>query len=108
MLTDRSRSTAIFNRSRRVSLDPDLPARCATKFDGMALRNALERLRGVHTRLYQVVKLHAVYGMGLEEVASKLSVSSRTVDRDWKAAREWLGGELGDFPVHKAIRRPMM
>jgi RNA polymerase sigma-70 factor, ECF subfamily len=104
ILTDRSRSTAIFNRCLKVSLDPDLPANCASRLEGISVRNALERLRDVHRRAYQVVEMHAIYGMALAEIASRLSVSSRTVKRDWKVAREWLGGELADFSVRKTTR----
>ena len=96
ILTDKSRSVAIFNRLRQVSLDPETSACDGCLPEAVVLRQALERLRIDDMRAYHVVILHAKYGLALEEVATKLSVSSRTVKRDWKAVREWLRGELGN------------
>jgi RNA polymerase sigma factor (TIGR02999 family) len=107
VLTDRTRGAAIFSRSQRISLDPDWPAPSLSTVKGMAVREALDRLREKHQRISQVVEMHAVYGMGLKEVASHLAISSRTVKRDWKNAQEWLGNELGEATIPSARLRPL-
>jgi hypothetical protein len=60
----------------------------------MAVRDAFGHLRRRQRRVSQIAEMRAV-GMGFEEIASKLSISSRTVERDLKAAREWLEREFG-------------
>jgi len=110
LLTDLYRSTGIFNRLLSVPLEPELPARNVPIVDGIIMRNALDRLRRKQHRVSQVVEMLAVDGMTIDEVALKLSVSSRTVKRYWKAAKEWFGYELGksiayDSERHLARRR---
>jgi RNA polymerase sigma factor (TIGR02999 family) len=103
-LVDRARSPAIFNRSDRVSLDPDWPCRVVSSVERLALDIALERLRSRRLRASQVVEMHGVFGMKLQDVASKLAVSTRTVEREWKNARDWLGSELGRSRCPKTKR----
>ncbi len=61
----------------------------------LALDKALTRLGTLDERLLQVVELRYFTGLGVEEVAELLDVSSRTVKRDWRSARAWLLAELG-------------
>lgn len=60
----------------------------------VALDEALNKLESVDGRLCRVVELHYFAGLSMEEVATSLGVSSRTVKRDWMMARTWLRGEL--------------
>jgi len=61
----------------------------------VALDQALTRLGTFDERLLQVVELRYFTGLGGDEVAELLGVSSRTVKRDWRSARAWLLAELG-------------
>jgi len=60
----------------------------------IALDEALVRLEGVKPRAAEVVKLRFFAGLGVEETASALDVSPRTVNLDWNFARAWLYAEL--------------
>lgn len=69
----------------------------------LALDEALTRLGGFDERLLQVVELRFFAGLGIEEVAELLGVSSRTVKRDWRSARAWLLAELGPADDAKPV-----
>jgi len=56
----------------------------------MALDEALSRLAEQSTRLSQVVELRFFGGLSVQETASALDVSERTVKRDWRLARAFL------------------
>jgi RNA polymerase sigma factor (TIGR02999 family) len=63
-----------------------------------AVRTALERLRRRHPRGAAVIAHRVLDGLSVEESAAALGVSSRTVKRDWLAARDWLRSQLGGSP----------
>ncbi|MCS6996922.1 MAG: ECF-type sigma factor [Casimicrobiaceae bacterium] len=63
--------------------------------DLVAFDEALERLRELDERLYQVVELHVFSGLTLSEVASEIGVNLRTVNRDLLKARTLLARLLG-------------
>lgn len=56
----------------------------------LALNEVLERLEAVEPRLLQVVECRYFAGYTEEETAEALSVSTRTVERDWLTAKAWL------------------
>jgi RNA polymerase sigma factor (TIGR02999 family) len=58
------------------------------------LNDALERLTELDRRASQVVELKYFGGMGYEEIAGVLDVSTITVRRDWDFAKAWLHKEL--------------
>jgi RNA polymerase sigma factor (TIGR02999 family) len=58
------------------------------------LDDALLGLEKLDTRKSRVVELRIFGGLDNEEIASTLSVSLRTVERDWQFAKAWLGQEL--------------
>ena len=60
----------------------------------LALDAALEQLDAVNGRLRQVVELRFFGGVGEQEVAEILGVTTRTVQRDWLKARLFLLREL--------------
>lgn len=60
----------------------------------LALDQALERLRAMNPRGADVVERRFFAGLSLDEVADSLSVSKKTVQRDWMAARAWLRKEI--------------
>lgn len=66
--------------------------------DLLALDEALDELERLDARVAQVVLLRYFVGMSVEETASVLGASARSVKRDWAFARAWLfrrmsGGE---------------
>lgn len=62
----------------------------------IALDEALERLAKFDPRLARVVECRFFAGLTEEETATALSVSRRTVAREWAIAKGWLHRELGD------------
>jgi RNA polymerase sigma factor (TIGR02999 family) len=100
ILIDRARSTTISDRYRRVSLDLDLPFNADANCEEIALRDALKRLGKLESRMYQVVEMRFFRELAVEEIASNLSISARTVKRDWKAALNWLRQELNNDALH--------
>lgn len=62
--------------------------------DLIALDDALRRFAKNHPREAEVVELRFFGGLNTEEIAEALSVSSKTVLRDWIFARTWLCREL--------------
>ena len=80
----------------RVSLDEvEIPV--AERADALlALDDALDRLGRMDPRLAQVVECRFFGGLTEEETAQTLSVSRRTVAREWVVAKGWLYQELDD------------
>ncbi len=79
---------------QRIELDllpvvtrPDFP-------QVLELDEALQRLERVDARQCRIVELRFFAGLDEEEIAELLSISSRTVKRDWRMAKAWLYGEL--------------
>ena len=63
--------------------------------DLLALDEALRRLQAEDPRLAEVVQLRYFTGLSVEETASVVGASVRTVKRDWRYARAWLARQLG-------------
>lgn len=59
---------------------------------------ALEKLASWDPRQAKVVVFRFFGGLSEDEIAEVLSVSVRTVKRDWQMAKAWLHGELRDRP----------
>jgi RNA polymerase sigma factor (TIGR02999 family) len=62
--------------------------------DLVALDEALAGLAALNRRQSQIVELRYFGGLSEEETAEVLSISVRTVRRDWSLARAWLYREL--------------
>ncbi|MDH4036956.1 MAG: ECF-type sigma factor [Candidatus Krumholzibacteria bacterium] len=60
----------------------------------LALDAALTRLAEINPRGAEVVQQRFYAGLSLEETAALLNVSTKTVQRDWIAARAWLRKEV--------------
>ena len=60
----------------------------------VALDEAMGRLREASPRAHQVVELRFFAGLSLAETAAALGLSTKTVQRDWLAARAWLRSRL--------------
>jgi len=60
----------------------------------IAVRDAIEQLELVDTRLAQVIEMRFFGGMTEPEIASALGLTERTVRRDWEKARLLLARAL--------------
>ncbi len=58
------------------------------------LEDALEKLESLDDRKADVVRLRAIWGMPMNEIAETMEVSIATVERDWRFAKHWLAEEL--------------
>jgi RNA polymerase sigma-70 factor, ECF subfamily len=59
-------------------------------WNAIAVQDALGHLAEQGGRRFLVVKMRFYWGFELDEIAAALSLSTRTVKRDWTAARVWL------------------
>lgn len=83
-----------FTGIRRVDLHEAMTV--AEENDGqlLDLDSALNRLAAIDPRQSKIVELRFFAGLTVDETARVLSVSEKTVKRDWAVARAWLEGEL--------------
>jgi len=98
ILTDWGRSRRAAKRGGDIPmlcLDEALDGAKAPGLDFADLDEALKGLAKVDPRKCKVVELRFFGGLNLEETAQVLKVSSDTVMRDWKMAKNWLRCELG-------------
>jgi RNA polymerase sigma-70 factor (ECF subfamily) len=58
------------------------------------VHRALERLDQLDPRRAHIVEMHFFGGLSIDEIAEILGVASRTIDRQWRAARAWLSRDL--------------
>lgn len=79
---------------QRIDLDQAVVPEGETNVDLVNLDEALRELADLSERQARVVELRFFGGMSVEEVASLLGTSERTVAREWRFARAWLGEEL--------------
>ena len=97
ILVDRARAAQRQKRGGGASrLELDEAALVTPEQPGaiLALNDALERLATLDSRAAQAVELRYFGGLKQEEIAEVLKVSTKTVRRDWEAARAWLHREL--------------
>lgn len=62
--------------------------------EALALDEALDRLEAVAPRAARVFEQRFFGGLSLEQIAEAHAVSTKTVQRDWSAARAWLRKEV--------------
>lgn len=96
ILVDHARARQRIKRGgelQRVTLD-GLEVSAPGGVDVLVLNDALERLGGWDDRQSRIVELRFFMGLSVMEVATVLSVSEKTVKRDWAMARAWLQREL--------------
>jgi RNA polymerase sigma factor (TIGR02999 family) len=75
-------------------LETDGVAVDAHVFELVAIDRALSRLEALDPRLVQLVELRVFAGLSVVEAAEAMSISERTVKRDWQKARAFLCHEL--------------
>ncbi len=64
----------------------------------LGLDRALGDLEALDPRQARIVELRFFGGLGVEETAEVVGVSSATVKREWRTARAWLRREIGAPP----------
>lgn len=97
ILVDWGRSRRALKRGGEIAIlpfDEALDGAGMPGLDFADLDEALKALAKVDPRKSQVVELRFFGGLNLEETAEFLKVSSDTVMRDWKMAKNWLRCEL--------------
>ncbi len=72
--------------------------------DLLALDDALRDLTKINAEYARVVELRFFGGLGRNEIAEVLGISSATVSRRWRAARAWLSTYLAEGPGHAISR----
>jgi RNA polymerase sigma-70 factor, ECF subfamily len=89
------------NREKRGGGVPDIPLDLVEPFlhekeavEMLELYQALARLEELMPRAARVFELRAFGGLLVPEIAGLFSISAKTVERDWAAARAWLRKEV--------------
>ena len=98
ILVDHSRRRDVEKRGGsqiRLTLDEALAIAPETDVDVLAIDEALNRLANLDPQQARVVELRFFSGLNVEETATALGVSPKTVKRDWSVARAWLRREIG-------------
>ena len=80
----------------RVVLDEALLPTGDRGVDTLDLEQALGELSALDERQGQIVELRFFAGLTVDEVAARLGISPKTVEKDWRFARAWL---------HKRLKR---
>src|SRR5262245_56319625 len=80
---------------RRVDFDSELQISDEADENLLALDEALKQLAIEDREAAEVVKLRYFAGLTIEDTASALGISVRTVNRHWAYARAWLFRQLG-------------
>lgn len=88
------RHVARGGRMPRVALADVDPSTPRAETDFIALDAALEKLARTSERRRRIVELRFFGGLSVDEVALALGLSPRTVDSEWREARDWLAAEL--------------
>jgi RNA polymerase sigma factor (TIGR02999 family) len=83
-------------RGRRVALAEGMAWIEPPADDVLALDEAIRQLQAENARLAEIVMLRYYTGLSVEETARVVGVSVSTVTRDWRYARAWLAGQLGE------------
>ncbi len=79
---------------KRVEMQDELAISSEKLEEVVSLDEALRRLEQLQPRQGKVVELRYFGGLSVEQIASLLGVSPRSVKRDWTLARIWLFREL--------------
>ncbi len=108
VLIDYARKISAHPEGKRVPfLDGVLDTiKSMCRLDMLDLDRALEQLRRMHARQWEVVTLRFFGGLQWSEIATCLNVSTSTVEKDWQAARAWLyrtlkGNDAGTLDGNK-------
>jgi RNA polymerase sigma factor (TIGR02999 family) len=98
ILVDHARQRSAGKRgadSARSTLIDAPDAMSASDEDVLDVNAALVELAELDERQARVVELRFFAGLEMEEVASAMECSLSTAEREWRAARAWLGVRIG-------------
>jgi RNA polymerase sigma factor (TIGR02999 family) len=73
--------------AHRITLGSDLPGKSESVVDALALEEALVDLERRYPDQARIVELRYFAGLGMDETAAALGVSTRTVEREWRMAK---------------------
>jgi len=90
----RQRGAAKRGGGARITLDDSLMISEDHLSDVVAIDQILCRLEKLDRRQSQIVELRFFGGLGVEEVAEVMQISTPTVKREWQSAKAWLHREL--------------
>lgn len=79
---------------RRVAFDHAVAELAILDVDLVDFRDALEALAALDKRQARVVELRLFAGLSMEEIATVVNVSKRTIEGDWTHAKAWLRSRL--------------
>ena len=79
-----------------VSLEEASQFRTDTPAGLLSVDDALTKLEKLDPRQGHIVEMRFYGGLTVDETAEVLSISSRTVEREWTLARAWLYAQLKD------------
>ena len=99
VLVDHARRRAAEKRggdAARVTLADGADADGASDAEVLDVDAALEELARLDERQARGVELRFFVGLEMEEVAEALGCSLSTAEREWRAARAWLGRRMKD------------
>jgi RNA polymerase sigma factor (TIGR02999 family) len=82
-----------------VSLDDDIASGIATDELVVCVHAALEELEKLDSRMARIVEMRYFAGMTEFEIGQALSITDRTVRREWEKARLWLYDALSSDRV---------
>lgn len=97
VLVDYARARKAAKRDGGIAVEIDqagLSIDLGEPYQLLALDSALTRLATFDERQGRIVEMRFFAGMSVEETASALKISERTVKREWQLAKAWLYGEL--------------
>jgi RNA polymerase sigma factor (TIGR02999 family) len=105
ILVDIARSRGFVKRGGdacRVSLSEAADVSAERGEDFIALDEALQSLATIDARKSRIVELRFFGGLSVDETAEVLSISPRTVMREWSLAQAWLYRELSGVKIDDA------
>jgi RNA polymerase sigma factor (TIGR02999 family) len=81
-------------RVDKLELDDDFPQAAPAADIVRDVDRALDQLADIDPKLRQVVEMKVFEGLSIEEMATRLDCSTRTILRHWGFARQWLEKKL--------------
>jgi RNA polymerase sigma-70 factor, ECF subfamily len=97
ILVDHARSRNRIKRGGemvRVVFDEDMKITSSRDNDVLAIDELLEELHQLDERQAKIIEMRFFGGMTVPEVAAVLSLSTRTIENEWKMCRAWLRTRL--------------
>jgi RNA polymerase sigma-70 factor (ECF subfamily) len=107
IMIDHARAHKLSGRPLWTSIDPEAAFISESPGDTLPLHDALARLANCEERLFRIVEMRFFGGFGMQEIASRLEISDRTVKRAWTTAREWLQATLAQRQTKTQTANPM-